>query len=91
MIIADGVHLVAKARGVKEGKVKQGIATIYQVLSRYAHGNDGCIVLKALVHPDNERAGLVAIMEMQGRWLHPLAWREEKEDRQALSPHKKNG
>jgi len=69
---------VADARGVKEKEVRQNMATLYPVLSRYAHGSGGCIVLKESIHPDNERAGLVAIMEIQGGWPRPLSWREEK-------------
>ena len=67
------------------------------MLSRYAHGKDGDIVPKESYHPDNERAGLVAIMKVQDRWLDPLAWREEREKEvdgwhekgQALPPGKK--
>ena len=69
---------MADARGVKEKEVRQNMATLYPVLSRYAHGSGGCIVLKESIHRDNERAGLVAIMEIQGGWPRPLSWREEK-------------
>ena len=63
------------------------------MLSRYGHGNDGKIVLKESYHPDNERAGLVAIMKVQDTWDHPLVWREERnkevdETGQALPPGK---
>jgi len=64
------------------------MATLYPVLSRYAHGNDGCIVLKDSIHPDNERAGLVAIMEIQGGWPRPPAWREEKKEKKGKEEEK---
>jgi len=73
------ISKVADSRGVKGKEVRQNMATLYPVLSRYTHGNDGCIVLKDSIHSDNERAGLVAIMEIQGGWPRPPAWREEKE------------
>lgn len=63
------------ARGVKEKDVSRCMRIIYPVLSRYAHGNDGDIVLRGLYHPDNELAGLVALMRVQGGWRNPLKWR----------------
>ena len=65
------------SRGLKETDVRRCLSIIYPALSRYAHGNDGHIVLRGLYHTDNERAGLVALMRVQGRWKHPQAWREE--------------
>lgn len=66
-----------KARGLRETDVRRCLSIIYPALSRYAHGNDGHIVLRGLYHPDNERAGLVALLRVQGRWEDSQAWSEE--------------
>jgi len=82
------ISKVADARSVKEKEVRQNMATLYPVLSRYAYGNDGCIVLKDSIHPDNERAGLVAIMEIQGGWPRPPAWMEGKKGKEGKEEEK---
>jgi len=82
------ISKVADSRGVKGKEVRQNMATLYPVLSWYSHGNDGCIVLKDSIHPDNERAGLMAIMEIQGGWPRPPAWREEKKEKKGKEEEK---
>ncbi|PUU80428.1 hypothetical protein B9Z19DRAFT_1123615 [Tuber borchii] len=67
-------------RGLREIDVRRCLGILYPALSRYAHGNDGAIVLRGLYHPDNELAGLVALMRVQGRWKNPMAWREEAQE-----------
>lgn len=66
------------ARRLKEEDVWRNLGILYGVLSRYAHGNNGHIQLWEGYHPENERAGLVALMKLQARWPNPLRWNEEK-------------
>ncbi|PUU76066.1 hypothetical protein B9Z19DRAFT_1066927 [Tuber borchii] len=71
---------VLKDRGLRGDDVWHCLNILYPTLSKYAHGNDGDIVLRGIYHPDNERAGLVALMRVQGRWKEPCSWREEPEE-----------
>ncbi|PUU80430.1 hypothetical protein B9Z19DRAFT_1063466 [Tuber borchii] len=71
---------VLAARGVRSIDVRRSLATLYAVLSRDAHGNDGKIVLRELYLTDNELAGLVALLRVQRSWKNPLPWREEPAD-----------
>ena len=63
--------------GLKGNDVRWCLSIIYSVLSCFAHGHDRAIVLRGLYHPDNEIAGLIAIMRVQGHWKHPLNLRVE--------------
>jgi len=74
------LQLVLKPRGLREADVQHCLSTLYPALSKYAHGNDGHIVLRGLYHPANERAGLVALMRVQGRWKNPQRWSEVTEE-----------
>jgi len=71
------LHREVKARGLNEEDVWRNLGIVYGILSRYAHGNNRHIVLWGRYHPENERAGLVALMKLQARWPSPLGWREE--------------
>lgn len=65
------------SRGLKELDVGRCLSILYPVLSGYAHGNDGHIVHRGLYHWENERAGLVSLLRVQGTWKDPQAWMEE--------------
>ena len=61
--------------------MKPCVAGAYHSVSKYAHGNDGFITLRAEDYTDNERAAAAIILMVQEKWPDCLAWREFKKRR----------
>lgn len=67
-------------RGLKPDDVTPCIPSLYQLLSKYAHGHSGLIVIRSGDFRPSECALLVTFMKVQDDWPNPLKWREEEEN-----------
>ena len=71
-----------KARDLDPEQVADCVPNLYHSMSKYAHGNDGTIILKASYYAVNELAALVVFLRLQSTWSESdtLAWREVPQD-----------
>ncbi|CUS08520.1 unnamed protein product [Tuber aestivum] len=58
-------------------QIKACVPHLYHKLSLHAHGNDAMITIREKDFHFHERAALVALMSMEGKWPNGLAWKEE--------------
>src|SRR5437868_13517907 len=69
-----------KRRCLIPEQVANCVPTLYHTVSKYAHGNDSTIILKAADYAVNEFAALVTFFKLQNTWTDALAWRTEPKE-----------